>query len=252
MIEGLGRRLQRILIVLCLSTLCLGRSGSGDPHTAWPGVPQELDALLHRNVSELPPFPEDPSALRDVRRWPKRRTFDGEPYELLVEAWDDAGHQVVSADEIRPGSRYSAKYVRWNADRRVTRGPVTFWGPDGTVYEQGYFDADRNEVRGYGPSGWLMQYRDSRPRPKTNWLSCAKSERIRIDEWFDEAGNLIGFRATGFGRNELYYWAGARRTYGEYIRLMQDWHPWKPAVLNEPGTSSSPIPSPPPRSRRGT
>lgn len=241
MIDEHRRRIRLILIVLCLTTLCFGRSRPGVADVGWTDVPEELQALLHRSTSELPPFPEDASSLRDVRRWPTRRTFDGEPYQLVLEAWGDAGHQVVSADAIRPGSRYTARYVRWNGDRRVTRGPVYFWGPDGSVYEQGYFDANRNEVRGYDPSGRLMQYRDSRPHPRTSWLSCSKSERMRVDEWFDEAGNLIGFRAVGFGANELYYWAGAQRTYEEYLRLMQEWHPWKSAVRDSAGSAGGKV-----------
>jgi hypothetical protein len=208
-----------LLVMLGLSLSC---STPQAKDSIWAGLPADIRERVHLNVSEIPPFPENHDSLRDIRKWPNRRSFDGEHYELMIEEWEyDAGRLVGSPDEVRPGSRYAAKYVRRIKGSIVSRGPSYFWGPGGEVYEQGYRSKERTDARVYDPAGRLMQYNHSRPDPRRSWLSCSKRPRIGAEEHFDASGKLVGF-FTG-GKN---YWAGHLRGSLEYSDSLQKWNPW--------------------------
>jgi hypothetical protein len=174
------------------------------------------------SVSELPPFPEDPETLRDIRRWSRSRVFDGETYGLTIEVLDfDTSRPVESVDEIPPGSTYAAWYGRRVQSRLEKRGPSYLWGPGGEVYEQGYWGRDRREARVYDPAGRVMTYQYSHPDPRASWLSCSKRPRMGAGEHFDPSGKLVGFFTNG-----KHYWRGVEREPLEYSDSLRNWNPW--------------------------
>lgn len=216
-----------ILIAIGL-TLVAGTSPStpvpevkGEP---WSGLPADLRGKLPLNVAELPPFPEDHDALRDIGNWPKRRSFDGEPYRIQYsEHVADVSYSVSDVRDIHRGGEYTASYVP-DTDRMPSgpsgRGPSYHWSADGRVMQQGYATKDGFRARGYDPEGHVVQYLYRKPA-ETSWISC-NTPRMEVGiVWFDSTGNLVGF-----GLDGSYYWAGERKTQGEFHRLARAQDPW--------------------------
>lgn len=214
-----GGRTTSMAIALLFLGLSLAHSTPQATDTTWARLPADLRERVHMSVSEIPPFPEDTTSLRDIRSWPRSRIFDGEPYELMITEWDyDTERLVKSPNEIRPGSRYSASY---HLEGRPRRGPSYTWSAEGTVLEQAYYGNNRTEGRVYDPAGRLMEYHHSRPDPRPSLLSCSKRPRIGAEEHFDGSGRLVGFFTDG-----KRYWAGLPREPLEYSDLLQQWNPW--------------------------
>ncbi len=103
------------------------------------------------------------------------------------------------------------------------RGPAYYWLEDSTMVERSHLTATGRQTWGYDPEGRIMQYSFSEPRQRRSWLSCEKPSKRFGDEWYDEDGNLVGFGIN----NQFFYWKGALKTNEEYLRLMQEWHPWR-------------------------
>lgn len=170
---------QGILMALALVLVASVSRSTPGPQVSetWAGLPPELLGRLHLNVAELPPFPEDHDALRDIRNWPKRRAFDGKPYRISdSESNGCVVYSVHDVQDILRGGEYTARRV--------------------------------------------VQYLYSRS-VETSWISCS-APRVEIgNEWFDSTGNLVGF-----GLDDEYYWAGDRKTDGEFRRLTRAQDPW--------------------------
>lgn len=236
------------IVLFLLGGVSLSRSSPQTKGDTWVGLPPELRQRLHMSVSELPPFPEDHANLRDIRRWPKRRTFDGDPYRIRYFELDgDVHHSLDDVQGIRRGGEYGASY-RPERDRKPVRGPSGrgpsyHWAADGRLMQQGYRTKNGLSARGFDPKGRVVQfvYRETQ---ENSWFSCSKPRGTVGIEWFDSTGSLIGFGVDG-----EYYWAGARKTDEEFRRLARAQDPWI-ALWRARGratASSYPAPSPPPR-----
>jgi hypothetical protein len=218
-----------VVLALSLATgLSLVPSTPRAVDTIWAGLSPELRLRVHMHVSELPPFPEDPGPLRDIRDWPKTRIFDGDRYEVSYSQTDyDVVTQIGSPEDIRPGTDYSASYRPSSNGMRARRGPFSrgpsyVWSSAGQILHQGYRVKDGSlVVRDYDPAGRVGQYSYMRSAPKQPWLSCQKPRPEIGIECFDSTGKLIGFRA-----DDEYYWLGVPRTEPEFQRLKREWDPW--------------------------
>ena len=259
-LTGIGRRVVFVAMDLCiLVTVAYGHSSPRATDFSWTGLPEGLRQRVILNASEVPPFPKDPESLRGVRHWPKTRLFDGKTYRISYSHWEsDVFWSVDDVQKIPTGHSYSASYTRDHDGKRSWRGPYYSWTPDHRVTQRSWSTENAREIWGYGPDGRLMQYSRSSSRGNRPWFSCSRPQLVPHFECFDSAGHLIGF---GTAEPYTYYWAGYQRTSEEFERLRRAWDPWYAirdsvwrarATINAPGTSSSPAPAPPPRSRRGT
>jgi hypothetical protein len=226
MTVGVRSRVVPIALVFLLAT-SLPPPVPSAPHasnTTWDGLPLGLRERIHMHVSELPPFPEHPHVLRDLRRWPQTRVFGGESYALVIaERGHDTERLVGSPDEIRPGHGYGASYMRVDSEgKRVKRGPSYFWRENGMVLEQGYRTEEETDVRTYDPRGRVMYFLHSSNARRRSWLSCANTRTQGAAEWFDSNGNLIGVRVS----DREHYWKGVPKSMQQFYELRRAWDPW--------------------------
>ena len=197
----------------------------------WSNLPPRIRRELYLSTAELPAFPA-PDSLKDIRRWPATWTLEGRSYRLRISAMDwDAIYEVPDRNKIEPDHSYGAQYMLDAAEPRSRRraGPSYWWLPEGTLAEQAYRSPDlMTQMRGYDAKGVLQQFKRYSLR-REHWLSCGPAQPVSLEEWFDENGNLLGFRALG-----VCYWDGTERTSDEYSRLWQEWRQMRPLWRRKP------------------
>ena len=159
------------------------------------------------------------------------------PLRISILGWDTSW-EVPDRSKIQPDHGFGASYRidmnrigRKKPDFVRQAGPSYYWLPDSTLVEQGFSTPNLVEVRTYDAEGTLDLYQHY-DRVHAGWFSCAKTEPAALEEeWFDQDGTLIGFRAMG-----RCYWDGKEITKDEYSRLFLElrakrprWHP-KPSA----------------------
>jgi len=179
-------------------------------------LPAKIRKHVHLTSSQLPEFPHEADSLRDIRRWPKTLSFEGNTYKLT---YQESGYDVIRGgitrlEDLTPGSGTGAYYVRDSEDNPTDgRGPAYLWSERGALMDRIYRTSSQTQEWHYDQQGRIGLYHISRRSTEQVYTPI-------IEEYFNESGDLVAF---AMWKEKIWYWAGRQVTRQEYRDSLNAW-----------------------------